>query len=66
LASHAPHTHRAEEITFLLKGNGEMQIGEGFDKVLPGDVVFAEANVLHAFKNTGQQPSTYYAIKWEN
>lgn len=65
-ASHAPHTHREEELTFLIAGAGEMQVDQLFEKATAGDVVFAEANVLHAFKNTSDQPTTYYAIKWED
>jgi (S)-ureidoglycine aminohydrolase len=62
--SHLPHTHRAEEIILLTKGNGEIQIGQTLHKVSEGDVVFLEANVLHAFKNTSKQQCGYYAIQW--
>lgn len=62
--SHLPHSHRAEEIILLTKGNGEIQIGQTLHKVSEGDVVFLEANVLHAFKNTSKQQCGYYAIQW--
>lgn len=62
--SHLPHTHRAEEIILLTKGNGEIQIGQTLHKATAGDVIFLEANVLHAFKNTGNQQCGYYAIQW--
>lgn len=62
--SHLPHTHRAEEIILLIKGSGEEQIGQDLHKATEGDVIFLEANVLHAFKNTSSQPCGYYAIQW--
>src|SRR5206468_504035 len=37
MISHPAHTHRAEEIILLIKGNGEMQIGEPFYPAAPGD-----------------------------
>lgn len=64
--SHPPHTHREEELTFMIMGSGEMLVDQALKKITAGDVVFAEANVLHGYKNTGSIPSTYYSIKWED
>jgi len=63
-ASHAPHIHRNEEIMLLLKGNGELQVGQAFQQGNKGDIMYLEANVLHAFKNTGAEQCSYYAIQW--
>lgn len=65
-ASHPPHTHRTEEIILMIKGNGEMQIGETFHKAITGDVILLNSNVPHAFKNTGDKQCGYFAIQWHS
>jgi (S)-ureidoglycine aminohydrolase len=62
--SHAPHTHKNEEIILMLQGNAEMQIGTDHQKANPGDVVFLGSNVLHNLTNVGTVPCIYYAIQW--
>jgi (S)-ureidoglycine aminohydrolase len=66
MISHPPHTHRAEEIILMIKGDVQMQIGENFHNSTAGDVIFLEANVPHALKNTGSEQCSYYAIQWHN
>lgn len=66
MISHPPHTHRAEEIILMIKGNVQMQIGENFYNSTAGDVIFLEANVPHALKNTGSEQCSYFAIQWRN
>lgn len=63
--SHDPHTHKAEEIVLLIDGDTEMQIGDQFKKVGAGGFYYLGSNVLHAIKNTGTKPSTYFAIQFE-
>lgn len=65
-SSHDPHTHRSEEIILMIKGNGEMQIGEKFHKAKAGDVVLLGSMVPHAFTNTGSVQCGYFAIQWRN
>jgi (S)-ureidoglycine aminohydrolase len=65
-ASHAAHTHRAEEIILMIKGNGEMQIGETFHKAKAGDVILLGSMVPHAFTNTGSVQCGYFAIQWHH
>lgn len=65
-ASHAPHTHRAEEIILMIKGNGTMQIGEKFLPATAGDVILVNSTVPHAFKNTGNVQCGYFAIQWHS
>jgi len=66
MISHPPHTHRAEEIILIIKGDVQMQIGENFYNSTAGDIIFLEANVPHALKNTGSEQCSYYAIQWHN
>jgi (S)-ureidoglycine aminohydrolase len=63
--SHDPHTHKAEEIVLLIDGDTEMQIGDQFKKVDKGGFYYLGSNVLHAIKNIGTAPSTYFAIQFE-
>lgn len=65
LPSHDPHTHIAEEIILMISGNIEMQLGNTMHKAAPGDVIFVTSGILHAPKNTGKGPATYYAIQWQ-
>lgn len=65
LKSHDPHTHRAEEIVVLMKGQAEMQIGEKTSPVSPGSVIFLGSEVLHAIRNTGGEACEYFAFQWQ-
>jgi (S)-ureidoglycine aminohydrolase len=63
--SHAPHTHRQEEIIILRTGNVEMRIGDKFYPASAGDLVFLSSGVLHALRNTGAERCQYYALQWQ-
>lgn len=60
---HPPHRHPEEEIMIVGEGTGEFSIDGVATQVKTGDMVFAEANVLHGVKNTGQTRMTFYFIK---
>jgi (S)-ureidoglycine aminohydrolase len=64
--SHPPHTHRAEEMMVLLRGNVTLNLGAEKRNVSAGDVMLLRPNVLHNVVNTASEPCTYYAIKWYN
>ncbi|MDF7811568.1 cupin domain-containing protein [Hymenobacter sp. YC55] len=66
ISSHAPHTHRAEEIILMTKGSGEILIDKQAHKAAAGDVVLLRANVPHAFTNTGSAECGYFAIQWHS
>ena len=63
--SHAPHTHRQEEIIIVRKGNIEMQIGNTFQKARPGDLIFLNSNIPHALKNLSKGECEYFAFQWQ-
>ena len=65
IKSHEPHTHRAEEIVLMIEGETEMQTGEKIYSVRPGGFYYLGSNVLHAIKNIGTMPGTYFAIQLE-
>jgi len=60
---HPPHRHPEEEIMIVGEGSGEFSINGVATQVRTGDMVFAEANVLHGVRNTGQMRMTFYFVK---
>lgn len=65
LTNHAVHTHRAEEIVLILRGEVEMQIGDRRERAAPGDLVFLASEVPHALDNVGSGPAEYFAFQWQ-
>lgn len=65
LKSHEPHTHRAEEIVWIIEGETEMQLGRGIVKTSVGGFYYLGSNVSHAIKNIGANPATYFAFQFE-
>jgi mannose-6-phosphate isomerase-like protein (cupin superfamily) len=48
------HYHRAtEEIYFVLKGSGEMEVDGATERVRPGDAVLIPAGAWHTLVNNG-------------
>jgi len=60
---HPPHRHPEEEIMIVGEGNGEFLTDGASAQVQTGDMVFAEANVLHGVRNTGETRMTFNFIK---
>lgn len=60
---HPPHRHPEEEIMIVGEGTGEFSINGVATQVKPGDMVFAESNVLHGVRNTGKTQMTFYFVK---
>lgn len=64
--SHPPHTHKAEEMIVMIKGNVQMNVGNKFYKSSAGDVIFLESEISHALNNTGNGTCEYFAFQWQN
>lgn len=60
---HPPHQHPEEEIMIMGEGTGEFFINGVTTQVKTGDMVFAESNVLHGVRNTGQTRMIFYFVK---
>jgi quercetin dioxygenase-like cupin family protein len=60
---HPPHRHPEEEIMIVGEGAGEFSIDGVATHVKTGDMVYAEANVLHGVLNTGAARMTFYFVK---
>jgi (S)-ureidoglycine aminohydrolase len=66
LDSHAPHTHKEEEVILILRGHVKMHIGDNFYSAGPGDIVFLPSGILHNLLNTGNDQCEYFAFQWRN
>jgi len=66
LDSHAPHTHKEEEIILIVKGNVIMHVGDKTYSAAPGDIVFLPSMILHNLVNTGKGQCEYFAFQWRN
>lgn len=64
LSSHAPHTHKNEEIILMVDGEGVMVLGEEKQKIVTGDAAWVESMIPHNITNTGKRPAVYFAIQW--
>jgi (S)-ureidoglycine aminohydrolase len=64
LSSHAPHTHKNEEIILMLDGNAQMLVHGKPVRCDTGDAVYVDSMVPHNLTNIGKTPSTYFAIQW--
>ena len=60
---HPPHRHPEEELMIVAAGNGEILVDGVVTQVEAGDMMYAEANVLHGITNTGATIMTFYFTK---
>jgi (S)-ureidoglycine aminohydrolase len=64
LSSHAPHTHKNEEIILMIDGEGEMIHGDQKRMLFTGGAAWVETMIPHNITNTGKRPAVYFAIQW--
>lgn len=64
LSSHAPHTHKNEEIILMMDGEGEMVHGDKKRMLYTGGAAWVESMIPHNITNTGKRPAVYFAIQW--
>ncbi len=55
-------THPHEHEVIILRGEGEVQLGEDTIPVKPFDTVFVEGNGLHQFRNASDEPFGFICI----
>ena len=60
---HPPHRHPEEELMVIAAGTGEIVVDGVTTHVEAGDMMYAEANVLHGITNTGSTMMTFYFTK---
>jgi mannose-6-phosphate isomerase-like protein (cupin superfamily) len=61
---HPPHVHDDEEVLIVGSGHGEIICDGKTTKVGPGSMMYSTPNVAHGLNNTGQEPLTFYFVKW--
>jgi mannose-6-phosphate isomerase-like protein (cupin superfamily) len=53
-SSSNPHLHDdAEEVFYVLSGNGSIKVGDEEEKIGPGSCIFIPPKTVHQLKNTG-------------
>lgn len=65
LQNHATHTHRAEEMVLVIRGEVEMLIGETQYKAAAGDLFFLASQIPHSLRNIGKEQTEYFAFQWQ-
>jgi (S)-ureidoglycine aminohydrolase len=65
LRNHATHSHRADEIMLLTKGDVEMLIGDAHPRASASDVVFLGSMIPHSLRNVGKGSTQYLVIQGE-
>jgi quercetin dioxygenase-like cupin family protein len=60
---HPPHRHPEEELMIVTSGTGEIEVDGVVTHVEAGDMMYAEADVLHGITNTGSTMMTFYFTK---
>lgn len=61
---HPPHVHPDEEILIVASGHGEIFCEGETTKVGPGSTMYSAPHVPHTITNTGDEPLTFYFMKW--
>jgi (S)-ureidoglycine aminohydrolase len=64
LTTHAPHTHKPEEIILVIRGEVEMHIAGKTHRGGAGDLFFVSSEVPHNLVNVGAGQAEYYAFQW--
>lgn len=63
---HEPHQHVDEELILVKEGTVESLVNGERRKAGPGSVIFQSSNQLHAIRNVGDTPATYFVVKWNS
>jgi quercetin dioxygenase-like cupin family protein len=59
-----PVQHAEEEVIVVKEGTVEALVNGEWKTVEPGSVIFNAANSLHAIRNPGNTPVTYFVLGW--
>jgi mannose-6-phosphate isomerase-like protein (cupin superfamily) len=55
------HSHRPEQVYFILEGHGLMTVGSETQQVEPGDCIFIPSGLAHGLKNDGDVTLRYFS-----
>jgi quercetin dioxygenase-like cupin family protein len=59
-----PSQHPDEEVIVVKEGTVEALVDGEWKRVGPGSVIFNAANSLHAIRDPGATPATFFVLKW--
>ena len=60
---HTPrHAHNYEHEVYVVSGEARLEHGGEFHELAAGDVVFIEPNVIHQFRNEGDEPLRFLCL----
>jgi len=63
---HEPHKHVDEELILVKEGTVESLVNGERRRATAGSVIFQSSNQLHAIRNVGDTPATYFVVKWNS
>lgn len=63
---HEPHKHLDEELILVKEGTVESLVNGEKRRAPAGSVIFQSSNQLHAIRNVGDTPATYFVVKWNS
>jgi XRE family transcriptional regulator, regulator of sulfur utilization len=63
---HEPHKHVDEELILVKEGVVESLVNGERRRAPAGSVIFQSSNQLHAIRNVGDTPATYFVVKWNS
>jgi quercetin dioxygenase-like cupin family protein len=63
---HEPHKHVDEELILVKEGTVESLVNGERRRASAGSVIFQSSNQLHAIRNVGDTPATYFVVKWNS
>jgi mannose-6-phosphate isomerase-like protein (cupin superfamily) len=58
------HSHPADEIYFIFRGEGSITVGAEHRAVSEGDVIEIPGNAYHALCNSGTSSLQWFALWW--
>jgi mannose-6-phosphate isomerase-like protein (cupin superfamily) len=58
------HTHPADEVYFIYRGEGTITVGEEERAVSEGDMIAIPGNAFHALRNSGAGSLQWFALWW--
>ncbi len=64
MAVHKAHRHAEEEYLYIAEGTGTWSVNGKESPLKKGDVLYAEPWAFHGLTNTGDQPLTFFVVKY--
>jgi quercetin dioxygenase-like cupin family protein len=63
---HEPHKHPDEELIIIKEGTVESLVNGETKRLGVGSIIFQSSNQVHAIRNVGDTPATYFVVKWNS